>query len=148
MPPSQLKRLKTSLRENGVVGPQKSKKQKQQASKNGSAREGRIQRNTLLQGIREQFNPFDIRAPARVKHEVTNSRSVRGTVADGVVGRPGITKSLGEEKVRVGRNQNGFTLLITYYLASENTACRDATKKESRRDSGSEIWGERSDDDS
>lgn len=100
MPPSQLKRLKNSLREKGVVGPQKSKKQKQQASKNGSAREGRIQRNAALQGIREQFNPFDVRAPVRVKHDVTNSRTTLGTVANGVVGRPGITKSLGEEKRR------------------------------------------------
>lgn len=105
MPPSQLKRLKTSLREKGVLGPQKSKKQKQQASKNGSAKDGWIQRNTALQGIREQFNPFDIRASARPKHDVTNSRTARGTVADGVVGRPGITKGLGEEKVGVGRNQ-------------------------------------------
>lgn len=104
MPPSQLKRLKNSLREKGVVGPQKSKKQKQQASKNGSAREGRIQRNAALQGIREQFNPFDVRAPVRIKHDVTNSRTTRGTVADGVIGRPGITKSLGEEKVGFGCN--------------------------------------------
>ncbi|MCJ1424981.1 nucleolar complex protein 14, partial [Sticta canariensis] len=100
MPPSQLKRLKTSLREKGVLGHQKSKKQKQQVSKNGSAKDSRIQRNAALQGIREQFNPFDVRAPARAKHEVTNSQTARGTVADGVVGRPGITKGLGEEKRR------------------------------------------------
>lgn len=123
MPPSQLKRLKTSLREKGVFGPQKSKKQKQQASKNGSAKDGRIQRNAALQGIREQFNPFDIKAPARAKHEVTNSRTARGTLADGVVGRPGITKSLGEEKVGAGRNQYTYILLIFYHLAPENTAC-------------------------
>lgn len=112
MPPSQLKRLKTSLREKGVVGPQKSKKQKQQASKNGSAREGRIQRSMALQDIREQFNPFDVRAPVRVKHEITISRSVRGTVSDRVVGRPGVTKSLGEEKVGVGRNHDRCVLSL------------------------------------
>ncbi|MCJ1468259.1 nucleolar complex protein 14 [Pseudocyphellaria aurata] len=100
MPPSQLKRLKTSLREKGVVGPQRSKKQKRQASKNGSAREGRVQRNTALLEIREQFNPFDVRAPVKVKHEVTSNRTMPGSMADGVVGRPGITKSLGEEKRR------------------------------------------------
>lgn len=127
MPPSQLKRLKNSLREKGVVGPQKSKKQKQQASKNGSAREGRIQRNAALQGIREQFNPFDVRAPVRVKHDVTNSRTTLGTVANGVVGRPGITKSLGEEKVWAGCNNYRCPLLMNFYLAPENTACRDAT---------------------
>lgn len=147
MPPSQLKRLKTSLRDKGVVGQQKSKKQNRQASKNGSAREGRIQRNTALQSIREQFNPFDVRAPVRVKHEVTDSRTVRGTIANGIVGRPGITKSLGEEKVGFGRNHNRASLLMIY-LASENTASRDATEEESGRDSGSEVWGERSNNDS
>lgn len=123
MPPSQLKRLKTSLREKGVFGPQKSKKQNRQASKDGSAKDGRIQRNAALQGIRDQFNPFDIRAPARAKHEVTNSRTARGTMADGVVGRPGITKGLGEEKVGVGRNHHRCILLIVYHLAPENIAC-------------------------
>ena len=111
------------MREKGVLGPQKSKKQKQQASKNGSAKDGRIQRNAALQGIREQFNPFDIRAPARAKHEVTNSRTPRGTVADGVFGRPGITKGLGEEKVGVGHNHHRYILLIVDHLAAENTAC-------------------------
>ena len=123
MPPSQLKRLKTSLREKGVLGKQKSKKQTQLEIKNGSAKDGRIQRNAALQGIREQFNPFDIRAPARAKHEVTNSRTARGTVADGVVGRPGITKGLGEEKVGVGRNHQRYVLLIVDHVAPENTAC-------------------------
>ena len=99
MPPSQLKRLKSSLREKGVVGPQKSKKQKRQASKNGSARDGRLQRNAALQDIREHFNPFDIRAPARVKHEVTNNWTLGGKGAKGVVGRPGVSKGLGEQNV-------------------------------------------------
>lgn len=127
MPPSQLKRLKASLREKGVVGPQKSKKQKQQASKNGSAREGRIQRNAALQGIREQFNPFDVRALDRVKHEVTDSRTMHGTVAGGVVRRPGIAKRLGEEKVRVGCSHIKYALLMVFYPAPKNTACRNAT---------------------
>lgn len=99
MPPSQLKRLKTSLREHGVVGAQKSKKQKKQASKNGSARDGRIQRNAALREIREQFNPFEVRTPSRVKHEVTSNWTVGGKMARGVVGRPGVTKGLGEENV-------------------------------------------------
>lgn len=99
MAPSQLKRLKSSLRENGIVGPQKSKKQKKQAIKNGSFKEGRIQRNATLQHIRDQFNPFEIKAPARDKYEFTLNRPVGGRVTKGVVGRPGVTKGLGEEKV-------------------------------------------------
>lgn len=99
MPPSQLKRLKISLREKGVAGPQKSKKQKEQASKNGSARDGKLLRNAALQDIREQYNPFDVRAPVRVKHEVTNNWTVGGKGSKGVVGRPGVSNALGEEKV-------------------------------------------------
>lgn len=101
MPPSQLKRLKTSLREQGVTGPQKSKKQKKQASKNGAFRDSRIQRNAALAGIREQFNPFEARAPARPsKHDVFSSRGMAGKGANGAVARPGVTKGFGEEQVR------------------------------------------------
>lgn len=99
MPPSQLKRLKSSLREQGVVGPQKSKRQKRQATRDGSFREGRLQRNAALQGIREQFNPFEIRAPSRTKYEFAHSKISGGKAINGAVGRPGVTKGLGEEKV-------------------------------------------------
>lgn len=99
MPSSQLKRLKSSLREQGIVGPQKSKKQKKKASKDGSFKEGRVQRNTALQEIREQFNPFEIRAPTRTKYEPANNKSSGGNAAKSIISRPGITKGLGEEKV-------------------------------------------------
>lgn len=98
MPASQLKRLKSSLREKGIAGPQKSKKQQRQARRNGAFRDGRVQRDAALEGIREQFNPFEVRAPARVsKYDVASSKA---TVGRGAIARPGITKSLGEENVR------------------------------------------------
>lgn len=100
MPPSQLRRLKTSLREQGVVGPQKSKKQRKQASKNGTLKDSRVQRNAALQGIREQFNPFEVKAPSRSKHEFVSNRTVGGRVEKGAISRPGVTKSLGEENRR------------------------------------------------
>ncbi|KAL8931418.1 MAG: hypothetical protein Q9211_006976 [Gyalolechia sp. 1 TL-2023] len=101
MPQSQLKRLKSSLREQGITGPQKSKSQKKQVSKNGAFRDVRIQRNAALEGIREQFNPFEIRAPARPsKHDVVSSKSMVGKGAKGAVARPGTTKGLGEEQRR------------------------------------------------
>ncbi|KAI4173091.1 MAG: hypothetical protein LQ343_003201 [Gyalolechia ehrenbergii] len=101
MPPSQLKRLKSSLREQGITGPQKSKKQKKQASKNGAFRDIRIQRNAALEGIREQFNPFEIRIPARPsKHDVASSKNLTGKGAKGAVARPGTTKGFGEEQRR------------------------------------------------
>lgn len=99
MPPSQLKRLKTSLREQGVVGPQKSKKQKKQVSKNGVLRDSRIQRNAALQGIREHFNPFEVKAPPRSKYEFASTRAVAGKFEKGTISRPGVTKGLGEENV-------------------------------------------------
>ncbi|KAM5457416.1 nucleolar complex protein 14 [Microsporum audouinii] len=94
MAPSQLKQLKASLREKGVVGPQQSKKQRQKNSKSGAAAENRIKRNAALQAIREQFNPFEIRAPVRPsKFAVTTTRPERGPAH-----RPGVTRGLGEER--------------------------------------------------
>ncbi|KAL8900236.1 MAG: hypothetical protein Q9207_005788 [Kuettlingeria erythrocarpa] len=101
MAPSQLKRLKTSLREQGVTGPQQSKKQKKQSSKNGAFRASRTQRNVALAGIREQFNPFEARTPARPsKHDVISSRGAVGKGANVSVARPGVTKGFGEEQRR------------------------------------------------
>lgn len=104
MPPSQLKKLKASLRESGVVGPQKSKKQKKQASKSGALKEGRIHRNEALQSIREQFAPFEVKAPTRNKFEFVSRDGIAGKASKGVVGRPGATKALGEETVGFSRS--------------------------------------------
>ncbi|KAL8774702.1 MAG: hypothetical protein Q9209_000641 [Squamulea sp. 1 TL-2023] len=101
MAPSQLKRLKSSLREHGITGQQKSKKQKKQANRNGAFRDGRIERIAALAGIREQFNPFEVRAPARAsKHDIVTNKitNVKGT--RGAIARPGITKGFGEENRR------------------------------------------------
>ena len=101
MPPSQLKRLKSSLREQGITGPQKSKKQKLAASKSGAFQDKRVQRNVALQGIREQFNPFEIKTSARgEKYEFAAIRSGEGKIAKGAIGRPGVTRGLGEENRR------------------------------------------------
>jgi len=100
MPPSQLKRLKTSLREQGVVGPQKSKKQKKQNSQSGANNEKRIQRTAALNGIREIFNPFEFKTSARgSKFDITSNRTVNGGVGKVGKARPGVTKGLGEETV-------------------------------------------------
>ncbi|KAF2436369.1 Nop14-like protein [Tothia fuscella] len=99
MPPSQLKRLKASLRENGITGPQKSKKQKKEAAKSGH----RIQRDALLHNIRESFNPFDVKAATRPsKMGVTTAKTMKNSGKSGVqiLGRPAVTKSMGEETRR------------------------------------------------
>jgi nucleolar protein 14 len=92
MPPSQLKRLKASLREQGITGPQKSKKQKKSQNKNADAR---AQRHSALESIRESFNPFEFKHLSRPK----KFEYVSNNAADNkkVLGRPGVTKSQGEE---------------------------------------------------
>ncbi|KAF1912599.1 nucleolar protein 14 [Ampelomyces quisqualis] len=92
MPPSQLKRLKASLREQGITGPQKSKKQKKSQNKNADAR---AQKHSALESIRESFNPFEFKHLARPK----KFEYVSNNAADNnrVLGRPGVTKSQGEE---------------------------------------------------
>lgn len=96
MPPSQLKRLKASLREQGMTGPQKSKKQKKN-QKNTNA-DQRAKKAAALASIREASNPFDFKSLARPKkfEYVTNQPQD----AKKVLGRPGVTKSQGEEMRR------------------------------------------------
>ena len=93
MPPSQLKRLKESLREQGINAPEKVKKKSHQENSNP-----RAQRNAALSRIQESFNPFEFKTLARPKKfNITVNRSA---TPKGMVGRPGVTKSLGEETVR------------------------------------------------
>ncbi|RMZ84927.1 hypothetical protein DV738_g213, partial [Chaetothyriales sp. CBS 135597] len=93
MPGSQLKQLKASLRENGILGPQKSKKLRKQLSKDGQKR---VERNAALERIREQFNPFEVKTQARrPKYDVVSNQEPKT-----LIGRPGVTRSLGEERRR------------------------------------------------
>jgi nucleolar protein 14 len=97
MPPSQLKALKAKLREQGITGPQQSKKQRKQNAQNGNNKDKRFSRNDALNGIREQFNPFEFqkaggKAP---KFEVT---SIEARKPKGVL-RPGVKKSMDQEMV-------------------------------------------------
>lgn len=98
MPGSQLKRLKASLREQGVIGPQQSKKQRRKAAQNGKVNTNK--RAAALEGIREEFNPFDFKHNARgPKFQVTSNRPAFGDAAKGIAGRPGDAKAIGEERV-------------------------------------------------
>jgi nucleolar protein 14 len=93
MPPSQLKRLKASLREQGVTGPQKSKKQKQQDRSRNT--DSRIQRSAALQQIRDSFNPFEVKAHNRpAKFESLTAHPKKHAVQ-----RPGVKRSMGEDAV-------------------------------------------------
>lgn len=68
---SQLKRLKASLHKEGLIGPQKSKKDKKRDSKSGVKR---MDKRAALEGIREQFNPFVRLSLANVAVSPTNKR--------------------------------------------------------------------------
>lgn len=93
MPPSQLKQLKASLRDSGILAPQKSKKQRKTTAKDASKR---LQRNAALEDIRQRFNPFEVKAPSRVqKFEIASNKPAKPTVE-----RPGVTRGLGEERRR------------------------------------------------
>ena len=96
MPPSQLKRLKASLRAEGIVGPQKSKKQKRNGKSDGNNQEQRIKRSVALAGIREAFNPFEVQPASggKPKFDVTTNRTMGGRVMKGSKARPGVTKGL------------------------------------------------------
>ncbi|KAJ6446264.1 rRNA maturation protein [Purpureocillium lavendulum] len=98
---SQLKRLKASLREQGITGPQQSKKQKRKLAQDGHARnEKRLQRGVILDGIRDQFNPFDLKHAKGPKFEVTSNKTLTGDAARGIRGRPGQARAAGEERRR------------------------------------------------
>ena len=95
MPPSQLKRLKASLREQGIIGPQQSKKQKKQNAQNGVNKEKKVHRTAALNSIREQFNPFEYKEPSRKpKFQVTTEHSAKTALR-----RPGLQKSQAEQAV-------------------------------------------------
>lgn len=97
MPPSQLKALKSKLREQGILGPQQSKKQKKQNAQNGVSKDKRVNRKVALNGIREQFNPFEFKQAGgkEPKFQVT---SLEGTKGKAVL-RPGLQKSREQEMV-------------------------------------------------
>ncbi|KAK1830038.1 putative nucleolar complex protein 14 [Podospora conica] len=99
---SQLKRLKASLKEQGIIGPQQSKKQKRQTFQDQKANpDKRLKKSEALEGIREQFNPFQFKTNARgPKFDVTTLKPANDRAAKGISGRPGLAKSAGEEKRR------------------------------------------------
>ena len=99
MPASQLKRLKTSLREQGVTGPQKSKKQKKELK--GRSGQERVDRNVAMQQIRDSFNPFEMRQASRpAKFQSASLQPAKTGRYKDILHRPGVSKSAGEQMRR------------------------------------------------
>lgn len=98
MPPSQLKKLKASLREKGITGPPQKKRKKNQRTQDG---DGRARRHEVLSEIRETFNPFETKSLARPKKFDVTTRQTNGANGKTVVGRPGLSKRMGEDAVNM-----------------------------------------------
>jgi nucleolar protein 14 len=112
MPPSQLKRLKASLHEKGILGPQKSKKVKKQQKRNGLSADQQARRKAALSAIREEMNPFDVKVSARPqKFEATSLKNSKAGAAN--VGRPGVAKSTAEETVNSPHRMQIHMQLLT-----------------------------------
>ncbi|KAI1418963.1 nucleolar protein 14 [Xylaria sp. FL1777] len=136
MPGSQLKRLKASLREQGVIGPQQSKKQRRKVAQNGKVNTNK--RAAALESMREEFNPFDFKHNARgPKFHVTSNRPVLGDAAKGITGRPGDAKAMGEERRRqtllVEMNRRNKTGGIRDQRFGENDASMTYEEKMAQR---------------
>ncbi|KAI2638149.1 Nop14-like protein [Xylaria nigripes] len=133
---SQLKRLKASLREQGVIGPQQSKKQRRKVAQNGKVNTNK--RAAALQNIREEFNPFDFKHNARgPKFQVTSNRPSVGDAAKGITGRPSDAKAMGEERRRqtllVEMNRRNKTGGIRDQRFGENDASMSYEEKMAQR---------------
>jgi nucleolar protein 14 len=166
MPASQLKRLKASLREQGITGPQKSKKQKKSQHASGEkATAQRVQRGAALQQIRESFNPFEYKAantgrPEKfVSASQSNIHGTKGGKYKDILHRPGVSKSNGEAMRRATllpelqrRNKVGGVVDRRIgegdvdMTPEERAAMRFAKEKENRRKGTSLFDLEASDD--
>ena len=66
----------------------------------GADKEKRVHRTTALNGIREQFNPFEYRMPAKgPKFEVMTSSGIESRNGKGIIRRPGVANSRDQERV-------------------------------------------------
>src|SRR4051812_32956106 len=86
---SALKRLRSSLRAAGAIGPGVKKKKNFNRMPNEA---GRNEMREKLKVVREEMNPFEIKT-TKVKFDVL------GRKVKGVKGRPGVTKQVGDDNV-------------------------------------------------
>lgn len=87
---SQLKRLKARLKEAGLTGQTNKKRKGKKHSRKTPNESRRADRQRLVQEIRDEFNPFDLKM-TRGKRTDAKSKNL-------TVGKPGISKQRGEER--------------------------------------------------
>ncbi|CCF56398.1 hypothetical protein KAFR_0B01000 [Kazachstania africana CBS 2517] len=88
---SQLKNLKATLKAHGLTGQANVKKNKKNTKRQAKEYD-REEKVKLINKIREQFNPFEVKT-AKNKRNETGSKDNRIAV-----GKPGISKQIGEEE--------------------------------------------------
>ncbi|CDO93265.1 unnamed protein product [Kluyveromyces dobzhanskii CBS 2104] len=138
---SQLKNLKAALKANGLTGQTNVKKKSKKKGK--SPREfDREERQKTIEKIREQFNPFDVKANRNKKVGM-----MKETAAKLAVGKPGITKQAGEDQRKLfyeakksSKNRSGGILDKRFgekdkNLSSEDVMLERFTKERQRQSS-------------
>lgn len=92
---SALKRLKNSLKTAGIIGPGSRASTSKKDKKRGNPSEvGKHDRADKLSLIKGEMNPFEMK--------VTNAKfEVLGRKVKGAVGKPALTKQVGEDNVRI-----------------------------------------------
>lgn len=88
---SQLKRLKETLKAEGLTGQTYKKSGK---NKKGPTDTRRDAKERIIKKIREEFNPFEVKA-TKNKYDIQELRKKKVTVA-----KPGVSKQIGEEERR------------------------------------------------
>ncbi|ODV87356.1 hypothetical protein CANARDRAFT_26759 [[Candida] arabinofermentans NRRL YB-2248] len=89
---SQLKQLKATLKSAGLTGQTNQKKKGKKHAQKTPNETRRADKEELLSKIREQFNPFDVK--------VTRNKRADAMEKKRTVGKPGISKQIGEENRR------------------------------------------------
>ncbi|CAB4252203.1 similar to Saccharomyces cerevisiae YDL148C NOP14 Nucleolar protein, forms a complex with Noc4p that mediates maturation and nuclear export of 40S ribosomal subunits [Maudiozyma barnettii] len=92
---SQLKKLKATLKEHGLTGQANIKKNKKNTKRKATEYD-REEKVRVINKIREQFNPFEVKATRDKRNE--KSKDKNNTSNRVAVGKPGISKQIGEEQ--------------------------------------------------
>ncbi|CAI4320564.1 AGA_1a_G0007400.mRNA.1.CDS.1 [Saccharomyces cerevisiae] len=91
---SQLKNLKAALKARGLTGQTNVKSKNKKNSKRQAKEYDREEKKKAIAEIREEFNPFEIKAARNKRRDGLPSKT-----ADRIaVGKPGISKQIGEEQ--------------------------------------------------
>ncbi|EDO15262.1 hypothetical protein Kpol_461p16 [Vanderwaltozyma polyspora DSM 70294] len=101
---SQLKNLKAALKAHGLTGQSNIKKNKKN-SKRQAKEYDREEKAKILAKIREDFNPFEVKASKNKKNNMVKNEKDKMVA----VGKPGISKQIGEEQRKVALEMKNST---------------------------------------